>query len=297
MDGLLVVFKPKTYTSFDCVAILRKALGQKKIGHTGTLDPMAEGVLVCCAGKGTRIISYLEQDSKVYKGTLHLGQETDTDDICGEVIREAPEEVVASLTEEQILTVFSRYTGEIEQIPPAYAAIKVEGRKLYEYAREGKERQVPPRPVTIHDLVVTDISLPEISFRVHCSKGFYVRALCRDIGRELGTGGTMSSLRRTRAGAFTEEEALSIEEIKGMGPEELVPYLVPMEKALTEYPAVFGSPEEGLALIQGKPLREKGRWPEGAAFCRFFAEDTFIGMVRKGEGDTIRADKILTTNL
>lgn len=210
MDGLINIYKEKGFTSHDVVAKMRGILHMKKIGHTGTLDPDAVGVLPVCIGKGTRLCSILENHDKTYEAVLLLGQETDTQDVSGKVLAQKQ----VSVSEEQVLSAFSAFRGKIMQIPPMYSALKVNGKKLYEYAREGKVIERTPRPVEIYELTVKQIALPRVTFTVSCSRGTYIRTLCHDIGQALGCGGCMESLIRTRVGNFMLKDAITLGELE-----------------------------------------------------------------------------------
>jgi len=210
-DGVLNIRKPLGWTSHDVVGRLRRVLGFKKIGHGGTLDPAATGVLPILLGKGTRISDFLMSWDKEYAGILRLGQETDTQDATGKIIQEFP---TAHVTEEMIRRVMGKFQGEIQQVPPMYSAVKVDGRPLYKAARAGKVVDRPPRRVTIHQLEVLGVQGQDVSFRVVCSKGTYIRTLCEDIGRELGAGGHLQSLERVRVGPLQVSQACSLEELQ-----------------------------------------------------------------------------------
>ncbi|MDP9822624.1 tRNA pseudouridine(55) synthase TruB [Nocardioides massiliensis] len=197
--GLLVVDKPAGITSHGVVARARKALGTRKIGHAGTLDPMATGVLVLGVGRATRLLGHLMLTEKTYEATMRLGVITTTDDAEGEVVAEAD---TAHLDEDAVRAALAAYVGEIEQVPTAVSAIKVDGKRAYQRVRDGEEVELKARPVTIHELDVTGVTLPEVSFRVRCSSGTYVRAIARDAGRDLGVGGHLTALRRTAVGPF-----------------------------------------------------------------------------------------------
>lgn len=200
INGIINVYKEKGYTSHDVVAKLRGILKTKKIGHTGTLDPDAEGVLPVCVGNATKLCDVLLEKNKTYKAELILGIDTDTQDISGKVTNK--NEDLSSISEKSIIEVIDKYIGEYSQIPPMYSALKVNGKKLYELAREGIEIERQPRNVYIYDINVININIPYISMEVTCSKGTYIRTLCHDIGRDLGVGGCMSKLVRTRTGGF-----------------------------------------------------------------------------------------------
>lgn len=215
-NGVINVYKEPGFTSFDVVAKLRGILKQKKIGHTGTLDPDAEGVLVVCLGKATKLCDILTDKDKSYEATLLLGKTTDTEDSSGKVLMERE----VCVTEEQAAEVIQSFIGEYDQIPPMYSAIKVNGKKLYEMAREGIEIERKPRHVVIHDIEIVHMELPYITLRVSCGKGTYIRSLCRDIGEKLGCGGIMDKLVRNSVNAaetgkiFTKEDALTLEQIE-----------------------------------------------------------------------------------
>lgn len=209
-SGIINVYKEAGYTSFDVVARLRGILKIKKIGHTGTLDPDATGVLPVCVGKATKLCDMLTDKDKVYECVMMLGVETDTYDLSGKVL--SRNSVTAS--EEEIANAINSFVGDIMQVPPMYSALKVNGKKLYELAREGKEVERKPRPVTIFSIDILNISLPEVSIRIHCSKGTYIRSLCHDVGEVLGCGCTMKSLVRTRVSMFDIADARTLDEIE-----------------------------------------------------------------------------------
>jgi len=223
MDGILVVDKPQGMTSHDVVALMRRRFGLKKVGHAGTLDPMATGVLVMLIGKFTKSSNSFISDDKEYDATLTLGSRSDTGDAWGKI---EPSGVRVSFSDAEIETVFNRFTGEIEQRPPMYSAVKFKGKKLYELARKGLTVDVKPRKVVIKRLDISGIALPSVSFRVTCSKGTYIRQLCVDIGEALGCGGYLSRLIRTRSGAFTVDQAIPLEDLKSLDSQALAGRLV-----------------------------------------------------------------------
>ena len=223
MDGILLVDKPAEWTSMDVCAHLRGVLHERHIGHTGTLDPNATGLLVVLTGKGTKAAKYAENDEKEYIARLRLGLRTDTQDIWGNVLdrQDAP------WSREALEAVLPSFRGDIRQLPPMYSSIKIRGKKLYEIARRGGDVEREPRPITIHRLEVLDRDENgDWGLLVRCSKGTYIRTLCADIGDAVGCGGCMSALRRTKAGAFTIEEAHTLEEIRS-APEA---YILPVER-------------------------------------------------------------------
>jgi tRNA pseudouridine55 synthase len=209
---IIAIDKPESWTSFDVVNKLRRLTGVKKVGHAGTLDPFATGVLLVCFASATKQVGELMELEKEYHGTLVLGSETDSHDVTGRVIAQRP---VPALTKAQLDAAIRRYVGEIMQTPPMFSAIKKDGRRLYQLARKGEHIALEPRPVTVYAFNVVAVNLPEISFELTCSRGTYVRALARDIGNDLGCGAFLKTLRRTRVGPYTADAALSIEQFAG----------------------------------------------------------------------------------
>ena len=249
MDGIINVNKPLGITSHDVVYRLRKILNIKKIGHTGTLDPDAEGVLPMCIGRGTKLAEELTAKEKQYLAELTLGIVTDTQDISGEIL----ESYDVSLGEEEIKSAIMSFVGDIEQIPPMYSAIKVDGKKLYELAREGKNVELAPRPVTIFNIEILniDITNKKVEFLVDCSKGTYIRTLCHDIGKKLGCGGVMSALKRTRSGNFKIENAFSLEEIEDMANNNDFSFLIGIDEVLSHYDKVILADRNAKRLCNG----------------------------------------------
>lgn len=210
MHGVLNINKPAGITSFGAVAKIRKNLGVKKIGHAGTLDPMATGVLVICLGEATKLMPYLMSGEKEYRACLKLGEETTTEDRTGEVTQKND---FLHVSEEDIHKTFKLFLGEIEQVPPIVSALKYKGKPLYKYAREGNPISPSPRKTIIHELQIQKIQLPLVDFFVRCSKGTYVRSLCRDMGRALKVGGHLFELQRTQSGSFRIEESIELDEV------------------------------------------------------------------------------------
>ena len=257
MDGIIVVNKETGYTSNDVVAKLRGILRMKKIGHTGTLDPEATGVLPVCLGRATKLVDLIADVDKEYRAVLRLGTVTDTQDLSGNstVLKElSPAEVRRAVTEEEVLRSVMSFEGEYDQIPPMYSALKEGGKKLYELAREGKEIERRPRRVTIHEIAAERMELPEVTIRVRCSKGTYIRTLCSDIGERLGVGGAMASLVRTRVGSFRLEEALTLGEIEALMPLGPLP-VKPIESFFADCPEAASDKESDRLLHNGNPLR------------------------------------------
>lgn len=217
LSGIINVYKEKGYTSFDVVAKLRGILKTKKIGHTGTLDPDAEGVLPVCLGKATKVCDLLTDKDKEYETVMLLGIMTDTQDITGRILEQ--KEVV--VTEEEVRAAILNFVGDYMQVPPMYSALKVNGKKLCDLAREGITVERAARPVKILDIEIMSMELPRVRMRVHCSKGTYIRTLCQDIGEKLGCGACMESLLRTRVSQFAVEDSLRLSEIEKLVAEEL----------------------------------------------------------------------------
>lgn len=249
--GIINVYKEKGFTSHDVVAKLRGICKQKKIGHTGTLDPDAVGVLPVCLGSATKLCDMLTDKDKEYVAILKLGIVTDTQDGSGKVL----EEKEVNLSEEQVREAVYSFLGEYQQVPPMYSALKVNGKKLYELAREGKEVERKAREVVIHELEILKEAMPEFTLRVRCSKGTYIRTLCHDIGQKLGCGGIMASLERTRSGRFEAKRAHTLSEIQNFADEgKLEELIVPIEKVFEDYPVITVKETALKALENGNQL-------------------------------------------
>ena len=249
MDGVIVICKEKGFTSHDVVAKLRGILHMKKIGHTGTLDPDAEGVLPVALGKATRLVDMITDKEKTYEAVMRLGVVTDTQDMSGTVLSQTTE---LSVTEEEICTVVSSFVGDYMQVPPMYSALKVNGKKLYELAREGKTVERKPRPVHFYEIEILDISFPLVRFRVTCSKGTYIRTLCHDIGEKLGCGAAMESLLRTKVGRFTLDDAITLAQTEEAVQKGIIESkILGIEEILAEYPRVCCTKEGDRLLANG----------------------------------------------
>lgn len=232
MDGIVIVDKPQGWTSQDVTARLRRVFGTRRIGHGGTLDPMATGVLPVFVGRATRAVEFFEHAEKTYETVLRLGITTDTEDMTGTVLTEEN----VSFTEEQLQETLAAFRGEILQVPPMYSALKVNGQKLCDLARKGKTVARQPRPITIHELTLVERGENTLRLRVRCSKGTYIRTLCKDIGEKLGCGGCMESLRRVAAGEYTTREAVPLQTL--LDTEEPEKYLRGVDTMFRNYPAV-----------------------------------------------------------
>lgn len=256
MDGILNIYKEAGYTSHDVVAKLRGMLHQKKIGHTGTLDPDAVGVLPICLGKATKVCDLLTEKDKIYRAKLLLGTVTDTQDISGQVIK--TEELCCDLTEQNILPVIQSFVGEYDQIPPMYSALKVQGKRLYDLARAGLVVERKPRRVQIMEISDLIISMEEktVDFTVHCSKGTYIRTLCYDIGEKLGCGACMKSLQRIQTGSFKIENAFKLAQIEQkVQNNTLEEILIPIDRMFSDIPKCIVEEEElEKLLLNGNPL-------------------------------------------
>lgn len=273
INGVINVYKEAGFTSHDVVAKLRGIAGQRKIGHTGTLDPDAVGVLPVCLGNATKLCDMLTDETKEYEACLQLGITTDTQDLSGQVLTTSP----VLLNEEEFQRAALSFVGSYDQIPPMYSALKVGGKKLYELAREGKTVERKPRRVEIFSLEILDIQLPLAAIRVTCSKGTYIRTLCQDIGERLGCGGAMRSLKRTRVGTFQIENAYTLkalQERKDAG--ELLTAVTPVDALFETLPA-FRVKKEALRLVRN-----------GNSIPRSMVEQAEAGTKEPGNGQQIR---------
>ena len=265
MNGIVIVDKPQDWTSQDVTAKLRGVFGTRRIGHGGTLDPMATGVLPVFVGRATRGVEFFEHAEKTYEAVIRLGLTTDTEDVTGTVLETHP----VTVTQEQFLEILPQFRGQIQQIPPMYSALKVNGQKLCDLARKGKEVQRQPRTITIHKLECLEFSGDTARLLVHCSKGTYIRTLCKDIGEALGCGGCMAALRRVSAGSYTIREAVPLAQlVESENPEQ---YLRQVDSMFVQYPAVT------LTVIQDKRCRN------GNSFSVNLAEGTYRAYGQDGE--------------
>ena len=289
-NGILIVDKPAGWTSQDVAAKLRGVFHEKRVGHGGTLDPMATGVLPIFIGRATRAVPFFEHADKVYEATLRLGLVTDTQDVTGRTLEERP----VDITQEQLEAALAQFRGEIRQIPPMYSAIKVNGQKLYALARQGKEIERAPRPVTIYELTCVDRGNSQFStlnsqfaLRVHCSKGTYVRTLCHDIGAALGCGGCMAALRRTRAGRYGIEQAHSLEEILAAPDPEAL--LLPVDSLFSDRPTVKVNEVGEKKLRNGAALKTP-KLPDGE-YRVYGPQGDFLALcaVTQGQMDTVKS--------
>lgn len=252
LNGALIIDKPAGPTSAKVVADIKRLTRAKKVGHAGTLDPFATGVLVCCLNQATRLARFLLTEKKAYQAVLYLGVETDTQDFTGQVIAEKPAPLYAH---DHLEDIFSGFMGAIEQQPPVFSALKHNGRPLYALARKGIAIQKPARPVNIYALRILKVALPEIHFEVACSAGTYIRTLCVDIGRQLGCGGHLKQLRRTYSSGFSAAEALTVESAAQLCREDkLAAHIVPMTQLIAKMPRFTADQALALALANGRPI-------------------------------------------
>ena len=279
LNGIINIYKEKGFTSHDVVAKMRGICKQKKIGHTGTLDPDATGVLPVCLGSGTKLCDMLTDKDKEYVAELLLGVETDTQDISGQVLNRFE----VNVTKEQVKDAVIIFQVGYMHVPPMYSALKVDGKKLYELARAGKEVERQARPVVIHEIEILEMQLPVVKIRVACSKGTYIRTLCADIGSKLGCGGTMQSLLRTKVGIFYAEDAITLTQLEKIRDEGgLEDILYPVESAFEECPSLHIQPAYRKLLDNGNAFYanqtvEKTMYPSGK-WVKVYGDTMFYGV-------------------
>lgn len=293
LNGVINVYKEKGFTSHDVVAKMRGIFHQKKIGHTGTLDPDAEGVLPVCLGNATKLCDMLTDRTKTYEAVILLGRTTDTQDTSGTTLTERP----VTCTEEEFRAAALSFLGDYDQVPPMYSALKVNGQKLVDLARKGIEVERKPRRVRIEELTVLSAELPRARILVDCSKGTYIRTLCQDIGEKLGCGGCMEQLLRTRSGMFSLSEAHRLGELQEAAdagqPER---YLLPVDQCLAEYGTVHALPEADRFLMNGNPVKAElfmERDCQGGSIYRIYdSKGRFTGLFRLSERALFRPEKM-----
>jgi tRNA pseudouridine55 synthase len=248
MNGILLVDKPSGKTSHDVVDYIRRAAGTRRVGHTGTLDPAATGLLVLCIGAGTRLSEHLTGLDKTYEGSMRLGMVTDSHDLDGKVLRESP---VPELAIEDIQSVCNRFVGKIMQAPPMVSAVKVGGERLYKKARQGVEVERTPRPVVVREFLVLSYNPPDASIRVRCTRGTYVRSLCHEVGQALGCGAILAQLRRTYVGNYSIDDAVTLDELHNQ--DDVLRRLIPLEQAL-DLPEIVIKPTSRNVVVSGGQL-------------------------------------------
>ena len=278
MNGVLNVFKPSGITSFDVVRIVKKVANTKKVGHTGTLDPLASGVLPICIGNGTKIVDFIMNESKIYKSTLKLGIITDTYDKEGKILKEE----AVNLSEDSIRECIKSFVGSIDQVPPMYSALKVNGKRLYELARKGIEVERNSRKIDIYSIDILKIEIPYVTFTVHCSKGTYIRSLCYDIGERLGVGASMWELERIKTGIFNIEDSIHINDLNN---ENIESYLISIDKALDKYDKVFIDGQYEKLLVNGLLIKDKRIMGhvDIDVILRVYCGEKFIGLGKRSE--------------
>lgn len=295
-EGIIVINKSSGWTSQDVCAKLRGRLHIKRIGHTGTLDPMATGVLPICIGRATRIIEYFDQDLKTYRTKMQLGIETDTLDITGQVINKKS---IGDIEDDDIVACINSFVGKIEQIPPKYSAIRINGRRAYELAREGKDFEIKARKITIDSINNIDIDIEKtlVGFDVTCSKGTYIRTLCDDIGKKLGCGATMTGLTRIASGCFNIQNSNSIEEIIDLTDDEINDLIIPADKTLTELGELSVNDNMMAAIRNGNDVVDSCYTiTEETNFknlYRVYSNDDFLGIGRI-EKEKLKMEKVIT---
>jgi tRNA pseudouridine55 synthase len=289
LNGVIIVNKEKDFTSHDVVAKLRGILKQKKIGHTGTLDPQAEGVLPVCLGNATKLCDILTDKKKEYVADLLLGVTTDTQDMTGTVLQESPVEADEETVRETVLS----FLGKSMQVPPMYSALKVNGKKLYELAREGREVERAARPIEVYELEILSVKLPEVKIRVLCSKGTYIRTLCADIGEKLGCGGCMKSLLRTRVEDFYLTQAHTLAEIEAIRDKgELDALIIPVDAIFSGLQRLHIRPEYVVALENGNTcqltlFQENVEPKDGERFLIYHSDGRFYGIYEYAEREEL----------
>lgn len=290
MNGVLNIFKNSGMSSFDVVRIVRKVACEKKVGHTGTLDPEAIGVLPVCLGKATKIIDYIMNDKKSYKVKFKLGVTTTTYDLEGEILSETD---TSNITVEETLEAINKFKGTYNQVPPMYSALKKNGVRLYELARKGIEVEREGRPITIYDIKDIEINLPYISMEVTCSKGTYIRSLCYDIGEELKVGACMAELRRTETSCFHERDSINIKDLTS---ENIHNYIISIEDALKSYPKLKVNEGFSKLLINGVRVMDRRLTNEkidNNILYRVYDEnDKFLGLGKR-ELNGFKIEKLL----
>lgn len=281
MDGILNINKPTGMSSFDVVRVVKKVAKTKKVGHTGTLDPEASGVLPICIGRATKLVDYIMSDYKIYKVELKLGITTDTYDREGKILQTS--EVNSS--EDDVKKVIKSFEGEIDQIPPMYSALKVNGERLYNLARKGIEIERKARKIHIYDIDILSMELPIVQFTVKCSKGTYIRSLCYDIGEKLKCGGTMWNLKRTQTGSFSISNSVELEQLNV---DNIHNYLIPMDKALESYPKIVIDKKYEKLILNGVNVKDNaiiGNMEINKLYRIYLGENDFVGIgVKKDFG-------------
>jgi tRNA pseudouridine55 synthase len=294
VSGILNVDKPAGWTSFDVVRFIRRRCGARRVGHAGTLDPAATGVLPVLIGQATRLTEYLVDATKAYEATVELGVVTDTYDAEGDVVARHD---ASGVTREQVESTLHAFRGEFLQVPPVYSALKRDGVPLYKRARRGEQVDVEPRPVRVDELYITEWSPPRLCLHVECGKGFYVRSLAHELGAALGVGGMLAALRRSRVGRCRVEAAATIDELQAaLDAGQFGRYLWAPDEVLLGWDAAILLPENGARLRNGQPVHLESDAPSthrDTGLCRAYTTDgDFVGVARLEGATTLRAEKV-----
>ena len=293
VSGILNLDEPAGWTSFDVVRFVRGRCGERRVGHAGTLDPAATGVLPVLIGQSTRLVEYLVDATKAYEATIELGVATDTYDGEGDVTARAD---ASGVSREQVEAALEAFRGDFLQVPPAYSALKRDGVPLYKRARRGETVELEPRPVRVYQLYITQWEPPSLSLHVECAKGFYVRSLAHDLGVTLGAGGMLSGLRRSRVGAFRVEDAVGLEELRAdFEAGDWQRHLFAPDEVLLHWRAAILREENAARLRNGQHVRFEpvGKPDEGDGLCRAYSTDgNFLGIARVSEGEALVPEKM-----
>ncbi len=279
MNGFFNVDKPGGMSSHAVVAAIRRASKLARVGHAGTLDPMATGVLLICVGQGTRVSEYLMDHDKKYRARVRLGIETDAYDATGAVTAERP----VNVTQEQVTSALQAFVGKIEQMPPAYSAIKQQGVPLYKLARRGVEVETEPRSIEIHSIALAEFAPPDVVIDVHCSKGTYIRSLAHDLGEALGTGAHLAALTRTASGQFSIDDAVTLDQLRdAFANGDAARYLHPLDQALLQFPSITVAPEIARRIQQGNAIHCETA--QAAPLLRVYSSDgAFVALLEPGD--------------
>ncbi len=291
MNGLLIIKKPSGKSSHGAVYTVRHITGEKRVGHAGTLDPMATGVLIVCLGQAVRVAEYLTDHDKTYRARVRLGVETDTYDATGQTV--STREI--HVTPDEVQAALAAFVGKLSQVPPAHSAVQKDGVRAYKLARRGVAVEMTPRDVEIYSITLRSIELPEVEFDVHCSKGTYIRSLAHDLGAKLGTGGHLSALTRLASGPFTLEQSLTLEELEQvMARGELAQHLLPMDLALKGFPEIRLSDKQAWAVRNGQYLAAPADLT-GDLFRAYDEDGNLVGLL-ENDGKHLRPKKMLDVN-
>ena len=283
ISGVLVIDKPTGMTSHDVVNVIRRGTNIRRVGHTGTLDPRASGVLVVLVGPAVRLSEYISASDKRYQAIIRMGTATDTYDAEGAFTRE---EVPVDVTEEQFEAELKKFEGEVEQKPPAYSAIKVDGRKAYEMARKGEDVELEPRMIQVHHLEILEWATPEVVVDVHCSSGTYVRSLANDLGEVLGCGAYLVGLRRTKNGRFSLRDATPLRKLKeAFEAGDWYKYLIPAAESLADWPSVVLSPDDVETIRHGQRVKVENEHPDKEMVRGISEADELVALMKRVEGE------------